>query len=174
MFTAMMHSVHAGVMSKLFHVEVRREEELAQMEAQEERRYQERQRRMVATHAGESGVDEGSDADLVSALANLGLDPSKVQAVRARAPKSRSTGASVPGARTSAAPTPPTDTAAAPSSTDAASADGAAPVSTENLQPVRRGGPKIGRNDMCPCGSGKKYKDCHGAAAPAPTEDKPA
>ena len=174
MFTAMMHSVHAGVMSKLFHVEVRREEELAQMEAQEERRYQERQRRMVATHAGESGVDEGSDADLVSALANLGLDPSKVQAVRARAPKSRSTGASVPGARTSAAPTPPTDTAATPSSTDAAPADSAAAVSTENLQPVRRGGPKIGRNEMCPCGSGKKYKDCHGAAAPAPTEDKPA
>jgi preprotein translocase subunit SecA len=23
-------------------------------------------------------------------------------------------------------------------------------------------GPKIGRNDPCPCGSGKKYKQCHG------------
>jgi preprotein translocase subunit SecA len=23
-------------------------------------------------------------------------------------------------------------------------------------------GPKIGRNDPCPCGSGKKYKHCHG------------
>jgi preprotein translocase subunit SecA len=22
--------------------------------------------------------------------------------------------------------------------------------------------PKIGRNDVCPCGSGKKYKNCHG------------
>jgi uncharacterized protein YecA (UPF0149 family) len=22
--------------------------------------------------------------------------------------------------------------------------------------------PKIGRNDQCPCGSGKKYKKCHG------------
>lgn len=22
--------------------------------------------------------------------------------------------------------------------------------------------PKIGRNDVCPCGSGKKYKHCHG------------
>ncbi len=28
-------------------------------------------------------------------------------------------------------------------------------------QPVQ-GGPKIGRNDPCPCGSGKKYKQCHG------------
>jgi preprotein translocase subunit SecA len=28
---------------------------------------------------------------------------------------------------------------------------------------VRREGPKVGRNDPCPCGSGKKYKKCHGA-----------
>ena len=26
----------------------------------------------------------------------------------------------------------------------------------------RRGVPKVGRNDPCPCGSGKKYKQCHG------------
>ena len=26
-------------------------------------------------------------------------------------------------------------------------------------------GPKIGRNDPCPCGSGKKYKNCHGRNA---------
>ena len=35
-----------------------------------------------------------------------------------------------------------------------------APVKT-----VRRDEPKVGRNDPCPCGSGKKYKKCHGAAA---------
>ncbi|MGH9432818.1 MAG: SEC-C metal-binding domain-containing protein, partial [Terriglobia bacterium] len=28
---------------------------------------------------------------------------------------------------------------------------------------------RIGRNDPCPCGSGKKYKKCHGAGAPPPT-----
>jgi preprotein translocase subunit SecA len=28
-----------------------------------------------------------------------------------------------------------------------------------------RTGPKVGRNDPCPCGSGKKYKSCHGALA---------
>lgn len=27
---------------------------------------------------------------------------------------------------------------------------------------VQRSGPKVGRNDACPCGSGKKYKHCHG------------
>ncbi len=36
-----------------------------------------------------------------------------------------------------------------------------APVKQE---PVRVG-PKIGRNDPCPCGSGKKYKNCHGREA---------
>lgn len=29
-------------------------------------------------------------------------------------------------------------------------------------QPFTRGGEKVGRNDPCPCGSGKKYKQCHG------------
>ena len=28
--------------------------------------------------------------------------------------------------------------------------------------PTMRDGPKVGRNDPCPCGSGKKYKQCHG------------
>ena len=28
--------------------------------------------------------------------------------------------------------------------------------------PFARAGPKVGRNDPCPCGSGKKYKHCHG------------
>ena len=31
-------------------------------------------------------------------------------------------------------------------------------------QPVKRETPKIGRNDLCPCGSGEKFKKCHGAA----------
>jgi len=35
----------------------------------------------------------------------------------------------------------------------------------DKLQPFVRGGQKIGRNDPCPCGSGKKYKQCHGKLA---------
>ena len=30
-------------------------------------------------------------------------------------------------------------------------------------EPARRTAPEAGRNDPCPCGSGKKYKRCHGA-----------
>jgi preprotein translocase subunit SecA len=40
----------------------------------------------------------------------------------------------------------------------AGAGDAAAPV-----QQVVRGESKVGRNDPCPCGSGKKYKKCHGA-----------
>jgi hypothetical protein len=35
----------------------------------------------------------------------------------------------------------------------------------QTLNPVVRDEPKIGRNDPCPCGSGKKWKRCHGTAA---------
>jgi preprotein translocase subunit SecA len=31
------------------------------------------------------------------------------------------------------------------------------------VQTVKREGRKVGRNEPCPCGSGKKYKKCHGA-----------
>jgi preprotein translocase subunit SecA len=33
---------------------------------------------------------------------------------------------------------------------------------SDEVQTVRREGKKVGRNDPCPCGSGKKYKKCHG------------
>src|SRR5438309_3880068 len=33
----------------------------------------------------------------------------------------------------------------------------------KTVQQVVRGAEKVGRNDPCPCGSGKKYKKCHGA-----------
>jgi preprotein translocase subunit SecA len=35
----------------------------------------------------------------------------------------------------------------------------------QRAQPVVRTGAAVGRNDPCPCGSGKKYKKCHGASA---------
>jgi preprotein translocase subunit SecA len=40
----------------------------------------------------------------------------------------------------------------------------AGPAQAEAPKPIRSGA-KVGRNDPCPCGSGKKYKKCHGAAA---------
>ncbi|MGB5717402.1 MAG: preprotein translocase subunit SecA, partial [Gammaproteobacteria bacterium] len=47
---------------------------------------------------------------------------------------------------------------------DQASAMGEAPqdAGAEQHKPFTREGRKIGRNEPCPCGSGKKYKQCHG------------
>jgi preprotein translocase subunit SecA len=39
------------------------------------------------------------------------------------------------------------------------------PMQTVSLGTVTRNEPKVGRNDPCPCGSGKKYKQCHGRIA---------
>lgn len=36
-------------------------------------------------------------------------------------------------------------------------------ASQEKGETIQRQGPKVGRNDVCPCGSGKKYKKCCGA-----------
>jgi uncharacterized protein YecA (UPF0149 family) len=40
-----------------------------------------------------------------------------------------------------------------------------APAREKALKPatIRHDGPRAGRNDPCPCGSGRKYKHCHGA-----------
>ena len=42
---------------------------------------------------------------------------------------------------------------------DASSEDSPPPAKP---QTIVREAPKVGRNDPCPCGSGKKYKQCHG------------
>ena len=55
------------------------------------------------------------------------------------------------------------------------------PAAISRSSTVKAAGPKVGRNDPCPCGSGKKYKKCHGAPAagrvrperPAPEAGRP-
>ncbi|MCE9548388.1 MAG: SEC-C domain-containing protein, partial [Planctomycetia bacterium] len=41
------------------------------------------------------------------------------------------------------------------------SGDQAAGGEDVKLEPIRNRGKHVGRNDPCPCGSGKKYKNCH-------------
>jgi preprotein translocase subunit SecA len=69
----------------------------------------------------------------------------------------------------------PTDLPAATSGTSSGvpqistsgTGSGAAPDPEPEIQlpkvTIRRETPKVGRNDPCPCGSGKKFKNCHGA-----------
>ncbi|MFR2571619.1 MAG: preprotein translocase subunit SecA, partial [Clostridia bacterium] len=42
------------------------------------------------------------------------------------------------------------------------SVDGGSKIGTDVDKTIRNEGPKVGRNDPCPCGSGKKYKNCCG------------
>jgi preprotein translocase subunit SecA len=49
--------------------------------------------------------------------------------------------------------------------TSSGKGDGSAP------RPAQRAGAKIGRNEPCPCGSGKKYKRCHGAPGAEPLSE---
>jgi preprotein translocase subunit SecA len=41
----------------------------------------------------------------------------------------------------------------------------AAGAASQSAHPFQRSSQKVGRNDPCPCGSGKKYKQCHGKLA---------
>lgn len=61
-----------------------------------------------------------------------------------------------------------------PSYTEGQSTQGGPPPPQQKTQPVRVD-KKIGRNDPCPCGSGKKYKNCHGrhVAASSPPGPRP-
>ena len=43
--------------------------------------------------------------------------------------------------------------------------DSSTELKPEAMKPFKRQQEKVGRNQPCPCGSGKKYKQCHGRLA---------
>jgi preprotein translocase subunit SecA len=55
--------------------------------------------------------------------------------------------------------------AVAPPQPEAQASGGGAEAAAARVKTITRDAPKVGRNDPCPCGSGKKYKHCHGANA---------
>jgi preprotein translocase subunit SecA len=113
-------NVSSNVLAKVFEVEIRRTDDIAQMEAEAEARHQAELDAAVARHVGEGdGATGGGTVDPAAALQRMRQEA-------AQAPK---------------------------------------------REPARSG-PKIGRNDPCPCGSGKKFKQCHGAVLEE-DEDQP-
>jgi preprotein translocase subunit SecA len=153
MFTAMMVTVNSNVLTKLYHTEFRGAEDVVRLEEQEHNMIAQRERGMKFNHMDSNGLED--EAAMQASLEALGIEPSQVQGVRRRQPGSRR-GATAPVSTPSVRP----------SSEDVAALmdEPATPsIPMENIQSVRRSGPKIGRNDACPCGSGKKYKQCHGA-----------
>ncbi|HSY25265.1 MAG TPA: SEC-C metal-binding domain-containing protein, partial [Polyangiaceae bacterium] len=106
-FMTMMAATSSNVCSKLFKVQVRRENEIERIEREDAEKHAQQQRAMQTFHGGENaqGEDEGPPRPAARAAQPRVVQP-----------------------------------------------------------PVRREGPKVGRNDPCPCGSGQKFKKCHGAA----------
>jgi len=109
---------------------------------------------------------ERMNGDVIGFLAKAGLpaaQPKVQQAPEPRAPQQRlqtsRTDVPVQGASSSTA------TASRPAGTSRSAAPGSGamppPQKRQPIEPVRVE-KKIGRNDPCPCGSGKKYKQCHG------------
>jgi preprotein translocase subunit SecA len=105
LFTEMMERIQENVIKKVFHVQIKREEEAIPTLQREKQR--DLVERGVADKADEETADDG-------------------QQQVARRGKARVAGEG------------PT------------------------TAPIKRERPKVGRNDPCPCGSGKKYKKCHG------------
>ncbi|MFW5740800.1 MAG: SEC-C metal-binding domain-containing protein, partial [Myxococcota bacterium] len=105
MFVNMMAAVSANVVSKLFRVQVQRQEEAAQMEAEYAAKKAQQMLEAAARHGWNKAAEE---------------------------PAAGAAGAGAAG---------PSEPAPAP-------------------QPKRK---RIGPNDPCPCGSGKKFKKCHGS-----------
>jgi preprotein translocase subunit SecA len=69
-----------------------------------------------------------------------------------------------PSAATATGPVPGRHGERIPAS-DGVSSNGDGSELTLDLAPVRRDTPKVGRNEPCPCGSGKKFKNCCGRVA---------
>jgi len=117
LFTEMMDRIQSNTVTKLFRVQIQREEDNIPALQQKERQLAER---------GAANKSEEENAEEEAAQ----------RAQQKAATKTR------PGKKGGAA---------------AQQTDGG-----EKAEPIRRDKPKVGRNDPCPCGSGKKYKKCHG------------
>jgi len=60
------------------------------------------------------------------------------------------------------APPPPVAVGAGPADDQGPLADAPEPAAPPAITPFQRAERKVGRNEPCPCGSGRKYKHCHG------------
>ncbi|HWU74976.1 MAG TPA: preprotein translocase subunit SecA [Rhodanobacter sp.] len=103
LFSDMLGRIKSEVVQMLARIRIRSEEEVAAMEAEQQRMAERLQQQMLATGGG---APSGTFADADGPAAGAGMRLAQ--------------------------------------------------------QPAQHDGPKVGRNEPCPCGSGKKYKHCHG------------
>ena len=156
LFRQMIERIEADVTGALFHVEVQGRREIDRMAAEAEAKRQRAQKALREQHAVESLHDEASHAQIggpppAAATRGLPAADTRAQVLAAQKVAQRSAAMASGGE--------PRQDGAGATADDAA----AAPVQDlpAKVETYRRERPKIGRNDPCWCGSGKKYKKCH-------------
>jgi preprotein translocase subunit SecA len=132
-FLELMSSIKGNVVNKMFRFEIHHEDEVERLEAQRRKRVQESQEKMRASHAAAQSAQAAQGESAEPGEEGEEGDPAGAgTASRRQRRRAAATGQSVPQAAPAA-----------------------------SVAPVKREGPKLGRNDPCWCGSGKKYKACH-------------
>ncbi|HEX5655639.1 MAG TPA: preprotein translocase subunit SecA [Polyangiales bacterium] len=175
LFVQTLQNTKASVVEKLFGVQRLTEREVAEAEAQRRRQVEARQRAIQAEHPGEAPaapqapVQEQAPAQpqrvMIAARHSAMAQQAALQA-QARRLLAMQGGQQAPQQQA------PRQAAAQPANAAAQIADmqvrarqageaAARARAAQQVPQLRREAPKIGRNDPCHCGSGKKYKNCH-------------
>jgi preprotein translocase subunit SecA len=168
LFVQTLQNTKASVVEKLFGVQRLTEREVAEAEAQRRRQVEARQQAIQAQHPGEPPAAQQPQ--------EVGQQPQPRVMIAARHSAVAQQAALQAQARRLAAmqqpQRPPQQAPQQAQSAQAQIADmqqrarqaaeaAARARAAQQVPQVRREAPKIGRNDPCHCGSGKKYKNCH-------------
>ena len=143
MFQALTARIKSEVVGLLSKVQVRAEEDVEAVEA--------RRRRTAPVQAIHAAPPE--PVDEAASAASDAAEPERAAAGMAMEPMRAAAGGMARGlpGPSGSAPVPARPPGAGPRRAGA-----------DNRSPYVRGGRKIGRNELCPCGSGKKFKQCCG------------
>jgi preprotein translocase subunit SecA len=174
LFVQTLQNTKASVVEKLFGVQRLTEREVAEAEAQRRRQVEARQQAIQAQHPGEPQapaqppVQEAPPQQqrvMIAARHSAMAQQAALQA-QARRLLAMQSPQQPPAQQAPRQPVPqPANPQAQLAEMQArarhASEQAARARAAQQVPQVRRDAPKIGRNDPCHCGSGKKYKNCH-------------
>jgi preprotein translocase subunit SecA len=180
LFVQTLQGVKASVVDKMFHVQRLTEREVAEAEAQRRRQVEARQQQISAQHPGQA--DEQAEAQqqarqqpqqqrvMVAARHSAAAQQAALAAqarrlaqmqVQAQQQAARATQAAAPGAAAPAQAQSANDAQRALAEAQARAEQAARAQAAAVARQQKAQLPKLGRNDPCHCGSGKKYKNCH-------------
>ncbi len=172
LFGQMIERIEAQLVEALFQVEVKSADELDRLRKEAEQRRSRAKQQMLETHTQTNLHDEAA------AVEKMAREMAIQQAQLARQAARKPGVAQPAGTATRPAAAAPAASAAATANLAelealalAAEAADGGPAAAEpaKVETYRRDRPKIGRNDPCWCGSGKKYKKCHADIDGGPT-----